>query len=201
MNLLKRFQKMKPEFQLLLLVGLFVILIGIFWPRPTNFSTGISAHLGNLRGSFQLEAFDAKSQKKTFALFYAPWCGYCKRFMPVWDEFYRKNKDKTDVSIVKIDCDQYKDFARKAGVSGYPTLKYFPQGLANLDISQVFERAGDNGDADHAALDAFLRKVGGTPDRRTYQAGAVDGRGPPVNLAGNPVVNPNAFLGHSFDMA
>lgn len=201
MTMWKRLQKMSTEYQLFLLVCIFVVLVGIFWPRPTNFSAGVSAHLGNLRGSFNLEAFDVDSRQKTFALFYAPWCGYCKRFMPVWDEFWRKNKDSTDVTITKIDCEKYKDFASKVGVSSYPTLKYFPQGLANLDVSQVFKRAGDNGDGDRSALDNFLKSVAGTPDKRTYQAGAVDGKGPPVNLAGAGVRTPDAYLGHAFDLS
>lgn len=201
MNFLKRFQKMKSEYQLLLLAGIFVILVGIFWPRPTNFSAGVSAHLGNLRGSFNIEAFDTNSKQKTFALFYAPWCGHCKRFMPVWDKFWRENKDRTDVTITKINCDENKDFAKKAGISGFPTLKYYPEGFSNLDVSQVFKRAGDNGEADLSALTGFLKSVAGTPDRRSYQAGNIKGDGPPVKLDGAPIVNPNAYLGHAFDLA
>jgi len=175
MNLAKRFMKLTKEYQLFFLLCAFVILVGIFWPRPTNFSTGISAHLGNLRGSFNLEAFDSNSKEKTFALFYAPWCGYCKRFMPVWDKFWKENKDKTDVTITKINCDEFKDFAKEAGVSGYPTIKYFPKGLANLNLSEIFKRSGDNGDADMSSLNKFLKSVASKPSERTYQAGNVDG--------------------------
>lgn len=195
-NVLKRFSKMKAEYQLLLLAGVFIILVGIFWPRPTNFSAGISAHLGNLRGSFNIEAFDANSKQKTFALFYAPWCGHCKRFMPVWDDFWKNNKGSTDVTITKVNCDENKEFAKKAGITSYPTLMYYPEGFSNMGIGQVFK-----GERTMPSLLNFLKSVAGTPDRRTYQAGAVDGKGAPVDLSGAPVVNPNAYLGHSFDMA
>ncbi len=200
MNLVKRFQKLTSEYQLYYLVCVFVILIGIFWPRPVNISAGVSAHLGNLRGSFTLEAFDTNSQQKTFALFYTPWCGYSKRFMPVWDKFARENK-QSDVNIVKINCDEFKDFAKKAGVSSYPTLKYFPLGLSNVDNNEVFKRSGDNGEGDSRLLNSFLKSISGVPDERTYQAGAIDGKGPPVDLAGAGVRTPDAYLGHTFGLA
>lgn len=195
---------MSSEYQLLLLAALFVILVGIFWPRPMNFSAGVSAHLGNLKGSFSIEAFEnnpEQSDKKAFVLFYAPWCGYCKKFMPAWDRFWEQHKDRTDVVITKINADEFQDMAKKAGVESYPTLLYFSKGLANIDVNQVFDRAGDNGEEDVRKLNEFLSTVAGTPDRRSNQAGAIDGSGPPVDLAGAPVQTPGAFIPNQFGMA
>lgn len=199
----KFIKKMSNEYQLLLLIALFVILVGIFWPRPMNFSAGVSAHLGNLRGSFSIEAFEnsENSDKKTLVMFYAPWCGYCKKFMPAWDRFAEENKDREDVIITKINAEEFKDMAAKAGVESYPTLMYFSKGLANIDVNQVFDRAGDNGDQDVRKLNDFLASVAAVPDRRSDQAGPIDGSGPPVDLAGAPVQTPGAFIPSHFGMA
>ena len=37
-----------------------------------------------------------------FLLFYAPWCGFSQKFMPIWKDFHSKNKEL--VNIGSIDC-------------------------------------------------------------------------------------------------
>ena len=202
-DILNRFKKLRTEHQILIAVGIFIIIIGIFWPRPSNFSVGFSAHLGNLKGTVELEAFEdgplPVTDKKTIALFYAPWCGYCKKFMPIWDKFWQANKDRSDVIITKINADKFTDMSKKAGVSGYPTLVYFSRGLANIDVNQVFDRAGDNGSADYDALQKFLNNVAPVPDKTSIQGGNVDGSGPPVDFAGAGLVSPGRYMQPTFN--
>jgi protein disulfide-isomerase-like protein len=69
---------------------------------------------------------------KTAALFYAPWCGHCKKIMPTWDRVAETHKGNGlgEISIVKINCDEDSKLAKKHGVDGYPTIKYLPNGLS-----------------------------------------------------------------------
>ncbi|KAI9081020.1 hypothetical protein K1719_037000 [Acacia pycnantha] len=65
--------------------------------------------------------------KDVMVEFYAPWCGHCKSLAPTYEKVATAFKLEEDVVIANIDSDQYKDIAEKYGVSGYPTLKFFPR--------------------------------------------------------------------------
>ena len=140
-------KKIKPEGQMLFILAIIVILVAMFWPRQSGplITAGISAHLGNLGGKFELEAYDdmdvegfevgtedfrGESYKgKTFILFYAPWCGHCKRTMPEWDKLAAKYHGDRNIRIIKVDCDKNPELARKFGVDSYPTIFFLPRGL------------------------------------------------------------------------
>jgi protein disulfide-isomerase A6 len=60
--------------------------------------------------------------------FYAPWCGHCKKLQPEYEKLGQSFKKATSVLIVKVDCDEHKSLCSKYGVSGYPTIQWFPKG-------------------------------------------------------------------------
>jgi protein disulfide-isomerase A6 len=61
--------------------------------------------------------------------FYAPWCGHCKNLVP---EYARLGKAVANggskVLIAKVDANTHSDLGSRFGVSGFPTIKYFPAG-------------------------------------------------------------------------
>ncbi|KAJ9185983.1 hypothetical protein P3X46_005548 [Hevea brasiliensis] len=65
--------------------------------------------------------------KDVLVEFYAPWCGHCKQLAPTYEKVATAFKLEEDVIIANLDADKYKDLAEKYGVSGYPTLKFFPK--------------------------------------------------------------------------
>ncbi|WWC70388.1 protein disulfide-isomerase domain [Kwoniella pini CBS 10737] len=68
--------------------------------------------------------------------FYAPWCGHCKNLAPVYEQLADAfPSDK--VVIAKTDADGVgRDLGSKYGVTGFPTIKWFPKGsLEPIDYS------------------------------------------------------------------
>jgi len=75
---------------------------------------------------------DALKKGAHFVMFFAPWCGHCKRLAPIWDKLAEDYiKDEKDVVIGMVDCTKETSLCSSQDVTGYPTLKFFKDGPEN----------------------------------------------------------------------
>ena len=78
--------------------------------------------------------FDAFIAEKPLALveFYAPWCGHCKALAPEWAKAAKRAKNLSPpVPLAKVDADAHKSLGEKFDVTGFPTIKWFMDGVAS----------------------------------------------------------------------
>ncbi|EDO41581.1 predicted protein, partial [Nematostella vectensis] len=78
-------------------------------------------------GSYVVELDDRfahlKEQGSWLVEFYAPWCGYCRKLEPVYEEV-AKTLHGSSINVAKLDATVYSGISREYGVRGFPTIKF-----------------------------------------------------------------------------
>lgn len=65
--------------------------------------------------------------KSVFVEFYAPWCGHCKSLAPKYEQLAKVFEGDANVVIANVDATSSPGLAERYAISGYPTLKFFPE--------------------------------------------------------------------------
>ena len=68
-----------------------------------------------------------------FLLFFFAGCGHCKALAPTYEKLGEAFAKADDVIIAKVDADGDKTLGSRFGVSGFPTIKYFPKGSTSAE--------------------------------------------------------------------
>ena len=107
------------------------------------------------------DEFETHTKGPSFAMLYAPWCGFCKRIMATLDEAAMKLRQK-GIDVVKLDYHTHREemtrkqvgshIVKEGGIStlvkGFPTLLMFSNGQmaqytgprTALDITNTMEK-------------------------------------------------------------
>ena len=130
----------QPLMLLLTVIIVIILLAGIFRTVAPYLSLGFGAyaHVGDVRGVISFETFE-NSDQPTFTMFYAPWCGHCKTAHPEFEKF--KNSYDGPIKVVDINGDEDKGAMKKHSVQGFPTMRYYPNGMS--DSTNFQEYTGD----------------------------------------------------------
>lgn len=61
----------------------------------------------------------------TFVMYQAPWCGHCKRMLPIWSELSTAHNSQGRFIIAKVDCTLDTELCSNEDVLRYPTFVFY----------------------------------------------------------------------------
>lgn len=135
--LIKKFKSLKGLFtakNLPRLIILLIILGVLYFINEKFLKEGMTN--SNEITSDEIEEH-VKSGTK-LVLFYADWCGHCKKIKPVWEETSSEvnEKDKSDLKMIMVNCGEGtpadQKIMKKYSIDGYPTIIKFVEGKPQL---------------------------------------------------------------------
>ena len=143
---------------MLILIAL-IIILGVFRSVSPSLTLGLglNAHIGDLRGSFELETFD-NSSESSFVIFYAEWCGHCKRAMPEFNKLMDNYNGNIKLLAINSELEENKELIKSQRIQGFPTIRYYPNGL-----NGQFDEYKDGRTYDEFLQ--YLNNVSGADDR------------------------------------
>lgn len=106
--------------------------------------------------SLTKDTFDdaIKTHKHLLVKFIAPWCGHCKALAPAYAAAAKQlNEAGSEIKLATVDATIEQDLAQKYEVKGYPTIKFFSDGI-------TFEYTGGRAQED---IVSWLKKKTGPP--------------------------------------
>ncbi|CAF3422000.1 unnamed protein product [Rotaria sp. Silwood1] len=82
--------------------------------------------------SLTKDTFDdaVKTHKHILVKFVAPWCGHCKALAPAYAAAAKQLAESgSEIKLASVDATIEQDLAQKYEVKGYPTIKFFSDGV------------------------------------------------------------------------
>ena len=151
---------------LVIIIGLIlalIVILAILRPASPylNFGFGVSAHIGDLKGSVHFEAFD--NNQPLFVMYYANWCGHCKTTKPEFEKLKSSYKGNVEIKMLDAEASENQDLVKSQGIKGYPTIRYYPSGLG-----ENYEEY--NGGRTLFDFNQYLNKVTGVLDKEPDNA-------------------------------
>nr|XP_014095597.1 protein disulfide-isomerase TMX3 [Bactrocera oleae] len=135
------------------------MLLAIFATPLTYAANAEAARVLELSDRF-LEVYN---QGQWLVMFYAPWCGYCKRTEPIFGQVAQELHGLS-IRVGKVDCTRFPNVAREMQIRAYPTIMFI-KGSAKY----VY-----NGDRVKEELVDYALRMSGPPVQLVTRAESID---------------------------
>lgn len=90
----------------------------------------------NLNEDDKIKHFETLIYEKSpiFVLFYAPWCGHCKRFKPILQQYCGKSTENKEVTICAINVDNNRKLSTLKNIQSFPITHIYVNGKKEDEI-------------------------------------------------------------------
>ena len=117
-----------PFVALITAIVLITIVLAFLRSMGMTIGFGANAHLGRLRGSFSIEGFEGAGKEPALVMYYADWCGHCKRAKPELERARDRYRGPVKVIFMDGDAKENAGLLKQEGVKGFPTIRYYQEG-------------------------------------------------------------------------
>jgi protein disulfide-isomerase-like protein len=100
---------------------------------------------GDFKGADKLVILNDKTYKDVLkkpenanmlVMFYTPWCGHCKKMKKDYAEAAEQlASEKNSGKLAVVDCTVHRVISDEFSITGFPTLKYFENGVYKKDYN------------------------------------------------------------------
>lgn len=135
-----------------------IFILAIFRAANLTMGFGIQAHLGNLQTSFMIEGFEGEdSNTPSLIIYYADWCGHCKRAKPQLEAVKAEYKGKIKIIMLNAEDPENASLLKQEDVQGYPTIRYYKSGMPEAGKKSDYEEY--NGERTKEDFLKFLNRM------------------------------------------
>jgi DnaJ family protein C protein 10 len=96
-----------------------------WWRDHRSMQRWVTEFLPSLVEQYGQEFYDEvlASSSPWVVDFYAPWCGHCIQFAPVYEKLAKYFEGR--VKFAKVDCDRYPGVCQNSQIRAYPTIRFY----------------------------------------------------------------------------
>ena len=145
--MLKTLQRKLKVWQKVLVIA--AVIYGLCYLYKEYYTEGYNSD----KAKASVATLKGKTKGTRFVLFYSDTCSHCKAMKPAWEELERVFVDDRRIIIEQINGKEQPELIKKHGVTQYPTVRFYPQGLGIPD-----NRVEYRGDRSKEDLQDFLTK-------------------------------------------
>ncbi len=127
-----------PLISIVTIVIILIVILAIFRATNLTMGFGVKAHLGNLKTSFSIEGYENGSSP-ALVMYYADWCGHCKRTKPELEAAKSQYKGKIKIVMVDADADENAALLKQEDIQGFPTIRYYKNGMPSVGTKSQYE--------------------------------------------------------------